>query len=115
MYMHSIVHRIEAFLDITWQDARGNSALMLAAAENRILHVKGILIMAVERGTLWQILDMRNEEGLTALEMAVRAGSDTCAMLITKFAREAQKSRVRDAFIMLSTGNLLMTKGSFMD
>ncbi|EPB72090.1 hypothetical protein ANCCEY_08812 [Ancylostoma ceylanicum] len=82
-----------AFLDIMWQDSHGNSALMLAAAENRILHVKGILTMAVERGTLWQMLEMRNEDGLTALEMAVRAGSDTCATLITKFAKEAQKSR----------------------
>ncbi|KAK5973114.1 hypothetical protein GCK32_006471, partial [Trichostrongylus colubriformis] len=43
-----------AFLDILWQDAQGNSALMLAAAENRILHVKGILTMAAQRGTLWQ-------------------------------------------------------------
>ncbi|VDL70928.1 unnamed protein product [Nippostrongylus brasiliensis] len=43
-----------AFLDIMWQDAHGNSALMLAAAENRILHVKGILTMASERGLLWQ-------------------------------------------------------------
>ncbi|EYC22306.1 hypothetical protein Y032_0017g3275 [Ancylostoma ceylanicum] len=84
-----------AFLDIMWQDSHGNSALMLAAAENRILHVKGILTMAVERGTLWQMLEMRNEDGLTALEMAVRAGSDTCATLITKFAKEAQKSRPR--------------------
>ncbi|KAL6734929.1 hypothetical protein Aduo_005417 [Ancylostoma duodenale] len=84
-----------AFLDIMWQDSHGNSALMLAAAENRILHVKGILTMAVERGTLWQMLEMRNEDGLTALEMAVRAGSDTCATLITKFTRDAQKSRPR--------------------
>ncbi|CAJ0606397.1 unnamed protein product [Cylicocyclus nassatus] len=41
------------------------------------------------------VLNMRNEEGLTALEMAVRAGSDTCAMLITKYARTAQKTRPR--------------------
>ncbi|KIH64816.1 hypothetical protein ANCDUO_04864 [Ancylostoma duodenale] len=89
-----------AFLDIMWQDSHGNSALMLAAAENRILHVKGILTMAVERGTLWQMLEMRNEDGLTALEMAVRAGSDTCATLITKFARDAQKSRDYSDFII---------------
>uniref|UniRef100_A0A0K0CYR8 ANK_REP_REGION domain-containing protein n=1 Tax=Angiostrongylus cantonensis TaxID=6313 RepID=A0A0K0CYR8_ANGCA len=43
-----------AFLDILWQDVDGNSALMLAAAENRILHVKGILRMAHERRKLCQ-------------------------------------------------------------
>lgn len=48
---------VQAFLDIMWQDGHGNSALMLAAAENRILHVKGILTMAAERGTLWQVSD----------------------------------------------------------
>ncbi|XGW11273.1 hypothetical protein V3C99_012628 [Haemonchus contortus] len=84
-----------AFLDIMWQDADGNSALMLAAAENRMLHVKGILTMAAQRGTLWQVLDMRNDNGLSALEMALRSGSDTCAMLITRFAKEYQKTRPR--------------------
>ncbi|ETN74461.1 hypothetical protein NECAME_12961 [Necator americanus] len=84
-----------AFLDIMWQDSHGNSALMLAAKENRNLHVKGILKMALKRGNLWQMLDMRNEDGLTALEIAVRAGSDSCAMLITRFAKEAQKTRPR--------------------
>ncbi|WKX97339.1 hypothetical protein Q1695_013189 [Nippostrongylus brasiliensis] len=84
-----------AFLDIMWQDAHGNSALMLAAAENRILHVKGILTMASERGLLWQVLNMRNDDGQSALEMALRTGSDTCAMLITEFAKQHQKRKPR--------------------
>lgn len=44
-----------AFLDIVWQDEHGNSALMLAAAENRILQVKGILSQAMSGGKLWQV------------------------------------------------------------
>ncbi|CAD6192252.1 unnamed protein product [Caenorhabditis auriculariae] len=84
-----------AFLDILWQDEQGNSALMLAATENRILHVKGILTMSINSGKLWQVLDMQNCEGLTALQLAVRAGSETCAMLITRVAREYAKYRPR--------------------
>uniref|UniRef100_A0A1I7X0R4 ANK_REP_REGION domain-containing protein n=1 Tax=Heterorhabditis bacteriophora TaxID=37862 RepID=A0A1I7X0R4_HETBA len=89
------IHNILAFLDILWQDANGNSALMLAAAENRVLHVKGILTMAVDRGTLRQVLEMRNNEGLTALDMAVSADSETCAMLIKRFSKEGLKTRPR--------------------
>ncbi|CAI2323768.1 unnamed protein product [Caenorhabditis sp. 36 PRJEB53466] len=84
-----------AFMDIAWQDEHGNSALMLAAAENRVLQVKGILTMAINGGKLWQVIDMRNNEGLNCVEMAVRAGSETCAMLITKVAREYAKLRPR--------------------
>ncbi|VDM53482.1 unnamed protein product [Angiostrongylus costaricensis] len=50
------------FLDILWQDANGNSALMLAAAENRILHVKEILRMACERGKLCQMLNFESTQ-----------------------------------------------------
>uniref|UniRef100_A0A8R1J1Q5 Uncharacterized protein n=1 Tax=Caenorhabditis japonica TaxID=281687 RepID=A0A8R1J1Q5_CAEJA len=84
-----------AFLDITWQDEHGNSALMLAAAENRVLQVKGILTMAINSGKLWQVIDMRNQEGLNCVDMAVRAGSELCAMLITKIAREYAKHKPR--------------------
>ncbi|KAF1765120.1 hypothetical protein GCK72_005072 [Caenorhabditis remanei] len=84
-----------AFMDILWQDEHGNSALMLASAENRVQQVKGILIMAINSGKLWQVIDMRNHERLNCVDMAVRAGSETCAMLITKVAREYAKHRPR--------------------
>ncbi|CAO4364323.1 unnamed protein product [Caenorhabditis nigoni] len=84
-----------AFMDILWQDEHGNSALMLASAENRVQQVKGILIMAINSGKLWQVIDMRNKERLNCVDMAIRAGSETCAMLITKVAREYAKHRPR--------------------
>ncbi|CAI5441206.1 unnamed protein product [Caenorhabditis angaria] len=84
-----------AFLDIAWQDEHGNTALMIAAAENRILQVKGILTMAIKSGKFWTIVDMRNNEGLNSVQMAVRANSETCAMLITKVMREYGKLKPR--------------------
>lgn len=42
-------------MDIMFQDDNGNSALMMAAAENRVQQVKGILTMAINNGTLWQV------------------------------------------------------------
>lgn len=42
-----------------------------------------------------QIIDMRNKEGLNCVDMAVKSGSETCAMLITKVAREYAKLKVR--------------------
>ncbi|CAL2031392.1 unnamed protein product [Caenorhabditis brenneri] len=84
-----------AFMDILWQDEHGNSALMLAAAENRVQQVKGILHMAVNSGKLWQVIDMRNKEHLNCVDMAIRAGSETCAILITRVAKEYAKIRPR--------------------
>ncbi|KAK6738816.1 hypothetical protein RB195_020738 [Necator americanus] len=104
-----------AFLDIMWQDSHGNSALMLAAKENRNLHVKGILKMALKRGNLWQMLDMRNEDGLTALEIAVRAGSDSCAMLITRFAKEAQKTRASRRPFLLNAHPRRLSRDKLMN
>lgn len=44
-----------ALVDITCQDEKGNSALMLAAGEDRILLVQHILHMALETGRLEQV------------------------------------------------------------
>uniref|UniRef100_A0A8R1ENQ7 Uncharacterized protein n=2 Tax=Caenorhabditis japonica TaxID=281687 RepID=A0A8R1ENQ7_CAEJA len=41
------------------------------------------------------VIDMRNQEGLNCVDMAVRAGSELCAMLITKIAREYAKHKPR--------------------
>uniref|UniRef100_A0A1I7UR16 ANK_REP_REGION domain-containing protein n=1 Tax=Caenorhabditis tropicalis TaxID=1561998 RepID=A0A1I7UR16_9PELO len=87
-----------AFMDIMWQDEHGNSALMLAAAENRVQQVKGILHMAINSGKMWQVIDMRNKENLNCVDMAIRAGSETCAILITKVAREYAKHRPRSEY-----------------
>ncbi|CAB3403973.1 unnamed protein product [Caenorhabditis bovis] len=86
-----------AFLDIEWQDEHGNSALMLAAAENRVLHVKGILTMAISSGKLKQVVEMRNNEGMNCVQMAMRAGSETCATLIKRVSKEYSKCRPRVA------------------
>ncbi|GMS86820.1 hypothetical protein PENTCL1PPCAC_8995, partial [Pristionchus entomophagus] len=58
-----------AFLDIMWQDEQGVSALMAAAKDNRLLHVRGILILAQSSSRLKQCMDLRNNHGLTALEI----------------------------------------------
>ncbi|PIO70273.1 hypothetical protein TELCIR_07879, partial [Teladorsagia circumcincta] len=39
------------------------------------------------------VIDMRNDDGFSALEIALRSGSEACAMLITRFAKEYQKTR----------------------
>ncbi|PAV90491.1 hypothetical protein WR25_27145 isoform B [Diploscapter pachys] len=85
-----------AFIDIHLQDADGNSALMLAATDNRLLHVKGILMMAANTRKLFEVLEMRNNEGLTAWDIAVRANNQQSAMLISQFTKDyCSKNKIR--------------------
>ncbi|CAJ0932322.1 unnamed protein product, partial [Mesorhabditis belari] len=81
------------FLDVTWQDDDGHSALMLAANEDRQNHVKMILAIATRSGKLSQVLDMRNNEGLTAIELARSNGNTVCEKLIEAYSQIQTRDR----------------------
>ncbi|CAJ0586623.1 unnamed protein product, partial [Mesorhabditis spiculigera] len=82
-----------AFLDVTWQDSNGLSALMLATVDDRQNHVKAILAMATRAGKLSQVLDMKNKDGLTAIELARQLDNTTVEKLIEAYAQIQTRER----------------------
>ncbi|GMR38860.1 hypothetical protein PMAYCL1PPCAC_09055, partial [Pristionchus mayeri] len=86
-----------AFLDIMWQDEDGMSALMAAAKDNRLLHVRGILNLAQTSSRLKQCLDLCNNEGLTALEIARNRGHAEVVRVIEKYTRGHYRKKQRSS------------------
>ncbi|GMT15507.1 hypothetical protein PFISCL1PPCAC_6804, partial [Pristionchus fissidentatus] len=84
-----------AFLDIMWQDENGMSALMAAAQDNRLLHVKGILNLAQSSSRLKQCMDLRSNMDQTALEIARNCGHADVVRVMEKYARGHYRRKQR--------------------
>ncbi|VDM41719.1 unnamed protein product [Toxocara canis] len=80
------------WIDIFSQDDDGNSALILAVAENRLHSVKLILMLADKVKAVPEVLEMENNKGETALSVATRLGHYRCTQAIMEYAKNKRRN-----------------------
>ena len=83
-----LIHLLEMIPDVTYCDKNKCNILHKMIEEEDISTIKKFLDIATKKGQLEQVINMKNNEGMTPLHFAVESDRQDVASLLVKYGAD---------------------------